>query len=84
MLVITRKLNDSIIIELENSETIEIKVTDIGGTQIRLGIDAPRGRHIWRKELYATIQANRAAAAAQSAIADVRGIASALGKKKQD
>lgn len=84
MLVITRKLNDSIIIELGDEQTVEIKVTDVGGSQVRLGITAPKGIHIWRKELYATIQANRAAAQTTSGLDGIRGMASALGKKKSD
>ena len=66
MLVITRKVNDSLIIEMEGKDqTIEIKVTEIGN-QVRLAIDAPPGCKIWRKELYQTIQANRQAAVAQA------------------
>ena len=59
MLIITRKKNDSIIIDL-GGEQIEILVTEIG-KQVRLGITAPQGCKIWRKELYTTVRENRQA-----------------------
>ncbi len=61
MLVIGRKLNESLILQLENGETIEIKITEIGN-QVRLGVEAPKTMHIWRKELYLTLLENRHAA----------------------
>ena len=77
MLVITRKVNDSLIIEMEGKDqTIEIKVTEIGN-QVRLAIDAPPGCKIWRKELYQTIQANRQAAA-EPGISHIRSLISRL------
>ena len=48
MLVLTRKLDESIIV----GENIEIKIIEIRGDQVRLGIDAPRSVSIYRKELY--------------------------------
>ena len=48
MLVLTRKLNESIMLGGE----IEIIVTDITPTQVRLGIKAPRNLEILRREIY--------------------------------
>lgn len=59
MLIITRKENESIILDI-NGTIIEITVADIG-KQVRLGIAAPKECKIWRKELYATILENRQA-----------------------
>ena len=74
MLVITRKLNDAIVIEQqETGELIEIKLVEIGN-QVRLGITAPKGCKIWRKELYQTVLENRNAAEASKET--VRGLAS--------
>ncbi len=81
MLVITRKLNDSIIIEMESGETIEVKVTDIG-SQVRLGITAPKGCNIWRNELYQTIQENKQAAS-ETTITNVRDFASTIKKASE-
>lgn len=63
MLILNRKLDDSLLIEIEGQDKpIEIKVTDIGGGQVRLGIAAPKNCKIWRKELYQTVLSNRQAA----------------------
>ena len=36
--------------------------------QVKVGVDAPRGCKIWRKELYKTVEANRIAAEASSPV----------------
>ena len=55
MLVLARKQEESIII----GDSIEIKVLEIRGDQIRVGIIAPYDIPIYRKELYEKIkQAN--------------------------
>ncbi|MEN2986426.1 MAG: carbon storage regulator CsrA, partial [Thermodesulfovibrionaceae bacterium] len=48
MLVLTRKLGQSIRI----GDEIIIKVLDIDGSQVRIGIEAPKGIPIFREELY--------------------------------
>lgn len=52
MLVLTRKLNESIKI----GDDIEITVLSISGEQIKIGIEAPRHVEIHRKEVYLDIQ----------------------------
>ncbi len=52
MLVLTRKLGETIVI----GDNIVIKVVDIHGKQIRLGIDAPTEITIFRGEIYERIQ----------------------------
>lgn len=47
MLVLTRKLNESIII----GSGIEIKVARINGNQVRIGITAPKNIPVYRKEI---------------------------------
>lgn len=59
MLVLTRKLNESIQI----GDDIEIKVLGIEGDQIKLGIAAPKSVEIHRKEIYIDIQEQNNAAA---------------------
>ncbi len=51
MLVLSRKLNQSIII----GDNIEIMLVDIRGDQIKLGINAPKTVKIFRKEVYEDI-----------------------------
>jgi carbon storage regulator len=65
MLVITRKTNESIII----NDCIEIVVTGISRDGVRLGINAPREMGIYRREVYESIaEANRSGAGASSAL----------------
>jgi carbon storage regulator len=52
MLVLTRKLNESIQI----GENIEITVLSVQGDQIKLGIKAPKDIEVHRKEIYMSIQ----------------------------
>ena len=66
MLVVSRKTEESIIIEPgEGLEPIEVKIISIDN-QVKVGIDAPKTCKIWRKELYKTVEANRGAASAAS------------------
>ncbi len=51
MLVLTRKLGETIVI----GDDIIIKVVDIHGKQIRLGIEAPTEISIFRGEIYERI-----------------------------
>ena len=52
MLVLTRKLGESIAID----DHIKIRVVQIKGKQVRLGIEAPRETKIHREEVYLAIQ----------------------------
>ena len=52
MLVLTRKVNESIII----GDDIEITVVEIKGDHVKLGITAPRNITVHRKEVYLAIQ----------------------------
>ncbi len=52
MLILTRKKDESIIID----GNIEIIVSDIEDGKVRLGIKAPKDIDIYRKEIYVTIQ----------------------------
>ena len=52
MLVLTRKLGESIAID----DHIKIRVVQIKGKQVRLGIEAPRDTKIHREEVYSSIQ----------------------------
>jgi len=52
MLVLTRRAGESIMIDDE----IELKVLKIRGSQVHLGIDAPKRAAVHRKEVWLRIQ----------------------------
>ena len=62
MLVISRKISESILI----GDDIEITVTEISGERVKIGINAPKGIPIMRKELLETQELNREASTASS------------------
>jgi len=62
VLVIRRRAGESFLI----GEEIEIEVLEISGTQVKLGITAPRNIAIWRKEVQLIRQQNQAASVAVS------------------
>jgi carbon storage regulator len=52
MLVLSRKKNESIII----NDNITVTVVEIRGDKVRLGIDAPKEVSVHRREVYEAIQ----------------------------
>ncbi len=76
MLVLTRKLGESIAID----DHIKIRVVQIKGKQVRIGIEAPKETKIHREEVYVAIQdANKQSSEASSA--DTRRVSELLRKK---
>jgi carbon storage regulator len=73
MLVLTRKLGESIAID----DNIKITVVQIKGKQVRLGIQAPHDTKIHREEVYLAIQDQNKVSAGTKPD-DVRKVASLL------
>jgi carbon storage regulator len=57
MLVLTRKVNQSIVI----GDGIEVVVLEVRGEQVRLGIKAPRDVAVHRKEIFEQINEDESA-----------------------
>ena len=76
MLVLTRKLGESIAID----DHIKIVVVQIKGKQVRLGIKAPRETKIHREEVYQSIQ-DQNTEASQSDIGSLSDLSAELHKK---
>ena len=85
MLVLTRKLGESIAID----DHIKIMVVQIKGKQVRLGIKAPKETKIHREEVYESIQKSNveAASATPKSLTDMANIikgGGANGPNKED
>lgn len=61
MLTLTRRVGESIVIELPSGETIEIVAKQIRRNQVRIGVIAPRDLRIYREEVWNEMQAESAA-----------------------
>jgi carbon storage regulator len=55
MLVLTRVVGEEIII----GDTIRLKVLSVNGSQVRLGVAAPRDVEVHRSEIYRRLQLER-------------------------
>ena len=52
MLVLTRKINESIVI----NDDVSVLVVEVRGDRVRLGIEAPKNVTVHRKEVYDVIR----------------------------
>ena len=67
MLVLTRRKGESIIL----GDDVEVKILELHGSQVKVGIQAPKSLSVHRKEVYLAIQReNRAAAESARKAAD--------------
>lgn len=80
MLVLSRKLNESIMI----GDEIELVVLDIHDSYVKLGIKAPRAVSIHRKEVFEEITAENKRALQKPASKQVNDAARLLNQRQQD
>jgi carbon storage regulator len=56
MLILTRRIGEAIII----GDNVAINVLSIKGSQVKIGVDAPKEISVHREEIYQRIQAENA------------------------
>ena len=62
MLVLTRSIGERLII---NDGEIKLSVLEVKGSQVRIGIEAPRSFSVHREEIFERIQSEQAEPAAE-------------------
>lgn len=68
MLILTRRLNESIIIGgKDDANKVKVTVLGVKGNQVRLGIDAPRSVAVHREEIYQRIEDEKSESDGKSA-----------------
>ncbi len=78
MLVLTRKLNESVII----GDTIAVTVVAVEGDQVKLGITAPKEISVHRQEVYEQIKKANVEAA-KSSSTDISSVLKLLPPRKK-
>ena len=80
MLILTRKLDESIMIGNE----IEVKVVKVSGSQVHLGIRAPKDVAVYRHELFEQVmkENKNAVAAGADTLKSLGKLKDILGRKK--
>ena len=77
MLILTRKLDESIMI----GNDIEVKVIKVSGSQVHLGIIAPKNITVYRHELFEQVM-NENKNAVQNTTKNIESLGSSLSKFK--
>ncbi len=62
---LTRKVDDSVVIVLDDIDQIEVLVVSVKGESVRVGVKAPRHVQIHRHEIYELIRSESLAASPQ-------------------
>jgi carbon storage regulator len=60
MLIITRRPGEKVMV----GDDVVVEVIEISGSNVRIGITAPRSVPVYREEIWTAVQAENAAAAA--------------------
>ncbi len=66
MLILSRKINEKIMI----GEDISLTIIEIRGDQVKVGVEAPKSVKVFRQEVYDAIQNENKAAAISNANLD--------------
>jgi carbon storage regulator len=52
MLILTRRIGETLVITLPNGETVSVTVLGVKGNQVRIGTEAPKHIAVNRKEIH--------------------------------
>lgn len=71
MLILSRKMNEKIMIGTD----ISLTIIEIRGDQVKIGVEAPKSVKVFRQEVYNAIQKeNQAAAGSQGNLDSLKGL----------
>jgi len=73
MLILTRRIGESVYI----GDEVRLTVLGVRGTQVRIGINAPKDVPVHREEIYHKIKQEKAGGAPRSGLGGLRGGADA-------
>lgn len=76
MLLITRRTNESIVI----NDNIEVTIVEVRGGRVKLGFEYPEGNTVYRKELFLKIQEENKTAASNKG--DITKLLSSIKRKE--
>ncbi len=62
MLILSRKIGEALLV----NNDIQIKIIEVTGDKVKIGIDAPKNIKILRKELRQTMDSNKESSAAMT------------------
>lgn len=79
MLILTRKLDESIMI----GNDIEIKIVKVSGSQVHIGINAPKNVSIYRHELFEQVMKENKNAVQSNSTDSIENLGNSLAKFKQ-
>ncbi len=79
MLVLTRKVGESIAI----GDKINIRVVEVKGNSVRIGIEAPADFRIYREEIYLKVQEQNRLAATWD-LADFQNVVNMLSDQEKE
>jgi len=81
MLVLTRKVNESVVI----GSNIEVTILGIKDDQVRIGVSAPKDVRIYRKEIFEAIAAeNRKAVGSVEAVKQLEGFLATMAPEESE
>lgn len=78
MLVLTRRIGESLVI----GDDVVLRVLDIKGDVVRLGVQAPRHVQVHRQEVYDAVSAANRSAAEHAGDSEEQALREALGRAR--